>query len=174
VDTSVDEADIGKVQVGQEAEFTVDAYPDSSFRGTVQDIYNQPLIVQNVVTYDAIIRVKNPDLKLKPGMTANIRIKNAYREKVLKLPNAALRYRPEEAPGPAAAVKTGKSRVAEVWVLRKGKEVPVAATLGLSDGSFTEVADGDLRPGERVIIEKIRRDGSPSSAGGGRSPSQRF
>lgn len=174
VDTSVDEADIGKVQIGQEAEFTVDAYPDTLFRGTVQDIYNQPLIVQNVVTYDAIIRVKNPDLKLKPGMTANVQIKVGYKEKALKLPNAALRYRPEKPSGSSVppTLPKEKGKVNEVWVLKEGKEVAVPVTLGLGDASFTEVVTGDLKPGDAVITEKIRKSAS-SSQGGGRPPSMR-
>jgi len=179
VDTSVDEADIGKVQVGQEAEFTVDAYPDSPFRGKVHDIYNQPIIVQNVTTYDAIIRVKNPDLMLKPGMTANITIRVGYKENVLKLANAALRYRPENLAKEVESPKTistkgARSNEAKVWVLRKGKEVPVAVTLGLSDGNFTEVVSGDLEAGDRVIIEKGRREGTSSPSSGGRPPSLRF
>ncbi len=172
VDTSVDEADIGKGAVGQEAEFTVDAYPDTPFRGTVHDIYNQPLVVQNVVTYDAIIQVKNPDLKLKPGMTANVLIKVGNRENVLKLPNAALRYRPERGPaGPSAPAKGDKSKPNEVWVLKEGKEVAVPVTLGLSDGAFTEVVAGELKPGDAVITEKLRKSASPGSS---RPPSMRF
>jgi HlyD family secretion protein len=172
VDTSVDEADIGKIQVGQAAEFTVDAYPESPFDGTVHDIYNQPLIVQNVVTYDAIIRVKNPDLKLKPGMTANITIKVGHSNDAVKLPNAALRYSPEKAPGQEAVPKTGKGNATRVWILKNGKTVPVAVTLGLSDGSFTEVVAGDLSPGDEVVLEKIRKNGTSQSTG--RPPSMRF
>ncbi|TAK06147.1 MAG: efflux RND transporter periplasmic adaptor subunit [Candidatus Manganitrophaceae bacterium] len=173
VDTSVDEADIGKVAIGQEAEFTVDAYPDTPFRGTVQDIYNQPLVVQNVVTYDAIIRVKNPDLKLKPGMTANVLVKVGFRENVLKLPNAALRYRPEKAAsGAAASPKGEKGRPNEIWVLKEGREIAVPVTLGLSDGNFTEVVAGDLKPGDAVITEKIGK--SARGQGSGRPPSMRF
>jgi len=172
VDTSVDEADIGKVQIGQEAEFTVDAYPDTVFRGTVQDIYNQPIVVQNVVTYDAIIRVKNPELKLRPGMTANVTIRVAHKENVLKLPNAALRYRPERESGRPAPAKRG-TKPTEVWVLREGKEVAVPVTLGLSDGSFTEVLSGDLKGGDAVITEKVRKNAPPPQAGG-RAPSMRF
>ncbi|MBI3804523.1 MAG: efflux RND transporter periplasmic adaptor subunit [Nitrospirae bacterium] len=171
VDTSVDEADIGRVQIGQEAEFTVDAYPDTPFRGTVHDIYNQPLIVQNVVTYDAIIRVKNPDLKLKPGMTANVVVRVGYKEDVLKLPNAALRYRPEKASGPSVPVKGDKSKPTEVWVLKEGKEVAVPISLGLSDGASTELLSGDLKPGDLLVTEKIRKGGG--SSGGGRPPSMR-
>lgn len=172
VDTSIDEADIGRVEIGQEAEFTVDAYPETRFRGTVQDIYNQPIVVQNVVTYDAIIRVKNPDLKLRPGMTANVTIRVAHKENVLKLPNAALRYRPEEESGRSAPAKRERGRPTEVWLRRAGKEVAVPVTLGLSDGSFTEVLSGDLKPGDSVITEKIRKNTTPQ--GSGRAPSMRF
>ena len=95
VDTNVSEADIGRVAVGQEATFTVDAFPNFTFRGKVTDIRNAPLTVQNVVTYDVVILVKNPELKLRPGMTANASILVAQRESVLKIPNSALRFRPE-------------------------------------------------------------------------------
>jgi HlyD family secretion protein len=172
VDTSVDEADIGKVQLGQEAEFTVDAYPTNPFHGTVHDIYNQPLVVQNVVTYDAIIRVKNPDLKLKPGMTANITIKVGHRNNVIKLPNAALRYSPEKTSGTATPPKSGKADTATVWVLKNGKAVPVPVTLGLNDGIYTEVISGELNAGDEVIVEKIQKSGSLPS--GGRPPFMRF
>jgi len=172
VDTSVDEADIGKVRLGQEAEFTVDAYPESPFQGTVHDIYNQPLVVQNVVTYDAIIRVRNPDLKLKPGMTANITIRVGHRENIIKIPNAALRYTPDNfrrTDGPSGSDRPGGARV---WVLKNGKEVPVTVNLGLGDGSFTEAAEGSLAPGDEVIIEKLGK--SDSESGSRRPPFMRF
>ncbi len=172
VDSSVDEADIGKIRVGQEAEFTVDAYPESPFHGTVHDIYNQPLIVQNVVTYDAIIRVKNPDLKLKPGMTANITITVGHAADAVKLPNAALRYSPEKSAAQDAPAKTGKAAGTTVWILKHGKSVSVSVTLGLSDGSYTEVVTGALTPDDEVIVEKIQKSGSSPSAG--RPPSFRF
>ncbi len=173
VDTSVDEADIGKVQVNQEAEFTADAYPESPFRGTVHDIYNQPLIVQNVVTYDAIIRVKNPDLKLKPGMTANVTIKVGHKEDAIKLPNAALRYSPERAPGSDVPPKIGKKAdTTRVWILKNGKAVPVPVTLGLNDGTYTEVVTGELKPGDEMILEKIQKNGSSQRTG--RPPFMRF
>jgi HlyD family secretion protein len=171
VDSSVDEADIGKVKVGEEAEFTVDAYPDSPFRGTVHDIYNEPIIVQNVVTYDAIIRVRNPDLTLKPGMTANVTIRVGHREGVVKLPNAALRYRPSKARSSSSA-SSKPANAGEVWVLKQGKAVPVQVTLGLSDGNFTEVAAGELHPGDQVITDETSKSGaSPTS---GRPPMMRF
>jgi HlyD family secretion protein len=95
VDTNVSEADIGRVAIGQEATFTVDAFPNLTFHGKVSDIRNAPLTVQNVVTYDVVILVKNPQLKLRPGMTANASILVAHRDNVLKIPNAVLRFRPE-------------------------------------------------------------------------------
>jgi len=172
VDTSVDEADIGKVRLGQEAEFTVDSYPTSPFHGTVHDIYNQPLVVQNVVTYDAIIRVKNPDLKLKPGMTANITITVGHQDNAVKLPNAALRYSPEKTSSTANAPKSEKADTAKVWVLKNGRAVPVTVTLGLNDGIYTEVVSGELKPGDETIIEKVQKSGSSPS--GGRPPFMRF
>jgi len=172
VDSSVDEADIGQVRVGEAAEFTVDAYPNSPFHGTVHDVYNEPIIVQNVVTYDAIIRVKNPDLKLKPGMTANITITVGHKDNAIKLPNAALRYRPEKQAGTAAQSRPERADTSEVWVLKKGRAVPVRVTLGLSDGSFTEVTSGDLSPGDEVITDRIRKESQSQS--GGRPPFMRF
>ena len=93
VDTNVSEADVGRITVGQDATFTVDAYPGRIFRGKVSEIRIAPIIVQNVVTYDVVIQVDNKDLKLKPGMTANVSVMIAHREGVLKIPNAALRFR---------------------------------------------------------------------------------
>lgn len=102
VDTNVSEADIGRVAIGQEATFTVDAFPNLTFQGKVTDIRNAPVTVQNVVTYDVVILVKNPELKLRPGMTANASILVARKDSVLKIPNAALRFRPDFAKKEAA------------------------------------------------------------------------
>jgi len=96
VDTNVDEADVGRVALGQDVEFSVDAYPDRVFHGTVSQIRIAPITVQNVVTYDVVITVDNTDLKLKPGMTANVSIIVANQKGVLKIPNAALRFRPSD------------------------------------------------------------------------------
>jgi len=96
IDANVAEADVGGVEVGQEVDFTVDAFPYRTFRGKVTQIRNSPITVQNVVTYDTVIEVSNADLKLKPGMTANVSIIIARRENALKIPNAALRFRPPE------------------------------------------------------------------------------
>jgi HlyD family secretion protein len=99
VDTNFSEADIGRIETGQEATFTVDAYPEITFRGKVSEIRNAPQTIQNVVTYDVVIRVANPDLKLKPGMTANVTLLVAHRDGALRIPNAALRFRPVGASG---------------------------------------------------------------------------
>ena len=96
VDTNVAESDVGRLKVEQEASFTVDAYPGILFKGRVAQIRKAPINVQNVITYDAVIEVANPELKLFPGMTANVTILTQRRENVLKIPNAALRFRPPE------------------------------------------------------------------------------
>jgi HlyD family secretion protein len=98
IDANVSEADVGGVEVGQDVDFTVDAFPYRTFHGKVIQVRNSPTTVQNVVTYDTVIEVSNADLKLKPGMTANVAIVVARRENVLKIPNAALRFRPPESP----------------------------------------------------------------------------
>src|SRR5947209_18230664 len=97
IDTNVAEADVGVVSVIQQVEFTVDAFPNQTFQGQVIQVRNAPISVQNVVTYDTVIGVSNPDLKLKPGMTANVSILIAHRDNILEMKNAAVRYRPAEA-----------------------------------------------------------------------------
>ena len=99
VEASIDEADIGRIQVGQAVHFTVDAFPDDQFAGVVAQIRLQPITVQNVVTYTTVIAVKNPDLKLRPGMTANVSVEVARRENVLRVPSGALTFRPPDRPG---------------------------------------------------------------------------
>jgi HlyD family secretion protein len=118
VDTNVSEADIGRVVKDQDATFTVDAYPDKTFRGKVSEIRNAPTTVQNVVTYDVVIQVDNTDLRLKPGMTANVSVQIEHREGVLKIPNAALRFRPES----AKAEEVGEKKK-EVSPSEKGRAV---------------------------------------------------
>jgi HlyD family secretion protein len=149
IDTSVDEADIGKVKVGQLARFTVDAYPETQFSGVVAQVRNAPIITQNVVTYDVVITVDNKDLKLKPGMTANVNIEVMRKDNVLKIPSAALRFRPEE-----GTVPTGKSRPAgrQVFVLKEGKPVSVPVKTGAIDDSSVELVEGNLHQGDDVIV----------------------
>src|SRR6202045_2121359 len=97
IDSNVAEADVGVIAVDQNVDFTVDAFPTHTFRGKVTQVRNAPITVQNVVTYDTVIGVSNPDLKLKPGMTANVSILIAHRDNFLKIKNGALRYRPADA-----------------------------------------------------------------------------
>jgi HlyD family secretion protein len=148
VDTNVDEADVGHVRVGQPATFTVDAYPTRPFHGVVTQIRQAPINVQNVITYDVVIGVSNPDLKLFPGMTANVRILTARHDDVLRIPNAALRFRPADAPLPKRGGATQT-----VWIVGPDrKPAPVEVKLGISDGTYTEVTGGNLAVGQEVIL----------------------
>jgi HlyD family secretion protein len=174
VDTNVSEADIGRIQVGQPANFTVDAYPGITFHGQVASIRKAAINVQNVVTYNAVVTVSNPDLKLFPGMTANVNILIDKREGVLKVPNAALRFRPADERSPAAGKKgAGGKKVAPrpqagqvVWVLDAGSKKPhaVSVVTGLSDGTYTEVSGGDLKQGDRVVTAAFSKKNETSAA----------
>jgi HlyD family secretion protein len=148
VDTNIDEADIGHVRTGQDVNFTVDAYPSTHFRGVVSEIRKAPINTQNVITYDSVVTVPNPDLKLLPGMTANVRIQTGAEQNVLKVTNAALRFRPEDQPATRQSARGAQSTV---YVLRDEKPVAVPITLGLSDGSYTAVKSGELNQGDPLI-----------------------
>ncbi|HXX58756.1 MAG TPA: efflux RND transporter periplasmic adaptor subunit [Thermodesulfovibrionales bacterium] len=160
IDTSVDEADIGKVKIGEEVEFTVDAYPDITFRGRVGQVRIAPITVQNVVTYDVVITVDNPEFKLKPGMTANVSIIVAEKKDVLKVPNAALRFRPAER---TKAKQPQKGSA--VWIADNGKAKRVPVTVGISDGNFTELSGGELREGQEVIVESLAKAKAATPSG---------
>lgn len=162
IDTNVDEADIGKIKAGQDVEFTVDAYPDITFKGRVSQVRIAPIIVQNVVTYDVVIRVDNPEIKLKPGMTANVSIIVAGKNNVLKIHNAALRFRPPETGKPSVFKGTG------VWTLKNGKPGRIEVTTGISDGNYTEIVSGELKEGQEIIVESITK------AKGGRASTPTF
>lgn len=205
VDTSVAEADVGKLQPGMSATFLVDAFPNERFTGTVRQIRNAPQTVQNVVTYDAVIDVANPEQKLRPGMTANVTFVSAEHDDVLRIPAAAVRFRPPPelyaklqgaggqgaagrarrdggsggpsggawgrrereggqsagAGGPAASGTGGgglprgpdSADKRTVWAMRGGEPAPVSIRVGLSDGSFTEVVEGELHEGDTVITD---------------------
>ena len=178
VDTNVSEADVGRVRVGQPATFTVDAYPGQVFKGAVTEIREAPINVQNVITYDVVIGVSNPDLKLFPGMTANVKILVDQRPNVLKVLNAALRYHPaSETPPPAGGGKGGSKGAASqqaVWILdANNKPQRVVVTTGESDGTNTEVTSGTLKDGDRVILAEVAKattasGGSPVPTGGGK------
>jgi HlyD family secretion protein len=221
VDTSVAEADVGKLSAGMPATFSVDAFPGEKFRGKVRQIRNSPQTVQNVVTYDAVIDVDNPDLKLRPGMTANVTFVAAEKDNVLRVPNAAMRFKPAPeifvalgmpapkqardgggrasgaggppggggggmppggAPhGAGAGPGGGHARAGggrgdaatdrrQVWALRDGRPQLVPLRIGLSDGSTTEVLEGELHEGDAVIVDASTSEttgAAPSGPGGG-------
>jgi HlyD family secretion protein len=163
VDTSVDEADVGRIRVGQRAAFTVDSFPGQPFAGEVVQIRKAPQVQQNVVTYNVVVSAGNPELKLLPGMTANVRIVTDQKDGVLRVPNAALRFRPPgleaertSRPGPGLAGQgraRGPGLQGRVWVVGPdGKPTPVEIRLGITDGTSTEVLSGDLREQQQVIV----------------------
>ncbi len=142
---NVSESDIGGVAEGKAAEFTVDAFPADPFQGVVSQVRNAPVSIQNVVTYDVMIDVDNSALKLKPGMTANVSIVTATKDQVLRVPNAALRFKP---PG----VPTEKKKSA-VWTLdAAGRPRAVPIVPGAGGASFTEIKESELREGAAVIV----------------------
>jgi HlyD family secretion protein len=145
VDTNVSESDIGGVAERKPANFRVDAYPKQFFEGTVTQVRNAPISIQNVVTYDVVITVDNRDLKLKPGMTANVTIVTAKKENPLRLPNGALRFRMPGVPV--------DRKLAQVWVIDQAKQVQqTVITTGIADSLFTEIAEGTLKEGDTVIL----------------------
>lgn len=156
IDANVAEADIGTVDVGQKVDFTVDAFPRRTFYGEVIQVRNAPIIVQNVVTYDTVIGVNNAELKLKPGMTANVSIIGAQRDNALRISNAALRFRPPDVTPPPMGARADRGKPGEhqaertVYVLRGSRPTAVQIKTGISDGIFTEVLDG-LKEGDLVI-----------------------
>ena len=169
VNTSVDEADIGLVKSGQKVTFTVDAYPSEMFKGRVSQIRNAPQVVQNVVTYDVIIEVENPELKLKPGMTANVSIVVAEKRNVLSIPNAALRFRPsgeqKESSQPKGIETSAQNRVWALLADAKLKFVPVK--LGVNNIRYYELTEGDLKEGDNLVVglSGEKRPSNPGATG---------
>jgi HlyD family secretion protein len=157
VDTNVTESDIGGIKEGEHASFTVESFPDRSFDGKVLQLRQAPQTVQNVVTYDVVIGFDNKALLLKPGMTATVRITTARRDDVLRVPDQALRFTPG---GIAAAANsdlaTPDAQKSQAWVLRNGRPERIVLKLGLDDEINSEVIDGDLKLGDRVIIGEQR------------------
>jgi HlyD family secretion protein len=164
LDTNVDESDIGNIRVGQATTFTVDAYPGTTFQGQVTNVRKAPINAQNVVTYDVVIAVANPDLKLFPGMTANAKILTAKVENALKVPNAVLRLHPPAAVLTQAGLPPAQVGKQEIYVLQGGKLKTVAVAFGLSDGKFTAVTAGDLQEGEPVVVRFTTGATSPSGS----------
>ncbi len=161
VDTSVDESEIGKIKIGQPATFTVDAFPGKTFDGKVQQVRKSAQTVSNVVTYLVEVSASNPALLLLPGMTANVRIVTDVRENILKVPNAALRFRPPQsdkekkssAKGerPSGARGMSAAASANVYRLEDGELVRLPVKLGSSDGMMTEIESSSLQEGAEVV-----------------------
>lgn len=183
IEVSVDEADISRIVLGQKVTFTVDSYPEQSFKGKVVQIRSAPIIVQNVVTYIVVVNVDNSDLKLKPGMTANASVEVARRDNVLKLPPAALRFKPKtkgeepkekrqaagapagarDAGGKAGGRKSGGGQ--QVYILKENKPVAVPVKTGISNNSAIELIESSLKEGDEVIIEQIGGDTRKKASG---------
>lgn len=179
VDAAVSESDIGGMSIGKDATFTVDAYPGMQFRGKVRQVRNAPVSIQNVVTYDVVIGVENKDMRLKPGMTANVAIVVAHKEEVLKVPNAALRFTPPKADrtenasgvvvpttqidGRAGADQSEIKHLWKVGASGEPEEIPVG--VGISDGNATEIMTDRLTDIDEVIIgiEASRSGRKPDS-----------
>lgn len=157
VDTNVSESDIAGATSGAAASFTVAAFPGRVFKGKVVQVRQAPVSVQNVITYDVVIAADNPDLALKPGMTATAKIVAARRDNVLRVPAQALHYTPSiVAAGPSKPGKGAAAAESTVWVLREHKPVPVSVTTGMSDDAMVEITAGDLHSTDRVITGETR------------------
>lgn len=162
INASFSEADLGKLKTGQTASFRVDAFPNENYQGVVRQIRLNPTTQQNVVTYDVVIDVANPDLKLLPGMTAYVDIVLEERSNVLLVPNAALRFKPT-IPKDKKAVATntdtvktgrkgGRSGMAKVYTVVQGELKDIKFKTGISDGKFTEVLGSELKEGTSVVV----------------------
>jgi HlyD family secretion protein len=189
VDTSVDEADVGSVRQGDKAQLTVTAYPNVVFDGTVQQVRINPTVTQNVVTYDAVVRVHDVSGRLFPGMTAQVAIETGKRAHVLSVPISAILYRPlgAQAGGSAgggsgfgagvvqasggaptgAAVAGAPGSTVTVWVLRGARPVPVRVVIGLSDSANMEITSGALQAGDPLVVAQRRGAASRVAAAGG-------
>ncbi|MGD0941208.1 MAG: efflux RND transporter periplasmic adaptor subunit [Terracidiphilus sp.] len=172
LDTNVDESDVGNIQVGQNATFSVDAYPTTTFQGQVTAVRKAPIITTNVVTYDVVIAVSNPDLKLFPGMTANARILTAKLNDTFKVPNAVLRIHPSAAMLKQFGLSAAPAGKQQVYVLRNGKLKAVPVEFGISDGQFTAVSSSGLQAGDQIVqrfssAATATTATAPSSAPGG-------
>jgi HlyD family secretion protein len=158
VNVAVDEADVGRVQVGQKLRFSVDAFPGERFTGVVSQIRKAAQTVSNVVTYSVMATVANPEQKLLPGMTANARIVTEERADALKVPNEALRFRPVNPDGTPVKLEVrgreeGPGTPGRVWTLGPdGKPAPLNVRLGVSDGKATEILKGDVTEGQEIIL----------------------
>jgi HlyD family secretion protein len=197
IEVSVDEADISRIQLHQNASFTVDSYPELTFRGKVIQIRSAPVITQNVVTYVVVVSVDNSDLKLKPGMTANVSVEVAKKDDVLKLSPAALRFKPktkgddvkDKGKGDRSGVSTqrpagsggsngggkagpgkNRERSQKVYLLKQGKPVAASVKTGIANNSSIELIESDLKEGDEVIIEQVGGEAKKRASGSPMGP----
>lgn len=172
------EADIGSIRIGQAVHFTVDAFPGRHFQGEVMQVRLNPTTQQNVVTYDVVINVDNPEQILLPGMTAYVNIAVAERNNALLVPNAALRYKPSDGairkpasghPGGIAkgsAVPKQDVFSGKVYALKQGELVPINVSLGITDSRNTEIIGGDLKAGDQLVVGEVQTANGPPAGTG--------
>lgn len=171
----VDEADIGQVADGQRVEFSVDAYPDDTFEGTVEQVRLEATTESSVVTYEVVITAHNPDLKLKPGLTANVTIFTLEKENALAIPTKALRFIPDaEQLSPLgisfqADAETTMPGKRQVWIKSGNELQPRWVTTGAASGDKTEIVEG-LSDGEVIAVDMVLQGGKPAAPQGERSP----
>jgi HlyD family secretion protein len=163
VDCNVSESDIGGVREREVATFKVDAFPDRELTGTVSQVRQAPITVQNVVTYDVVVNVPNPELLLKPGMTANVSIVTSRRDNVLRVPVQALRFIPHDLASRQASRNSEAGPAnpephrGKIWIRHGPVLKPVEVTTGLNDDNYVEIVSGDLRPGQKVVIDEAQQ-----------------
>ena len=168
IDSNFAEADIGRIKVGQNVNFAVDAFPNMAFSGIVKQVRLNATTVSNVVTYDVVVKVENPDEILIPGMTAYVNVIIAEKKNVLLLPNAALRYKPtmpqgKDKPSELKPKKEKKeSNSAIVYILENGLPKPIKVGTGVSDNRFTEIITESLKAGEKIIVEEVKSNANGS------------
>ncbi len=184
IEVSVDEADISRIQLHQQVTFTVDSYPEQNFHGQVVQIRSAPIITQNVVTYVVVVNVDNSDLKLKPGMTANVSIEIAKKDDVLKLPPAALRFKPktkadeskarsggerngsgmQRPASPGGGRKAGVGQ--QVYILKDNKPTAVPVKTGIANNSSIELLESTLKEGDEVVVEQSGGENNKKKSAG--------
>lgn len=168
IEVNVSEADIGKIKEGQEVDYTLDGYQDQVFKGRVSQVRISPTTVSNVVTYTVVVRVDNDDLKLKPGMTANVSIITQKKENVLCVPSIALKYTP-----------TTKGEIKRydtqgIWILRGSKAVREAVEIGASDDTYTEITSGNIQEGDKIIVSSDGKSSKQDSKNNKKPPMRMF
>ena len=171
---NVDEADIGDVKEGERVSFTVDAYPDDTFEGTVKQVRQEATTTNNVVTYEVVISAPNADLKLKPGLTANVTIYTAERKGVLSVPSKALRFTPQkETVGKMKIVDQTGNAKNKVWSIEGNSIVAHKVNIGMTDGTNTQILNG-ISAGVKVVtglnVTGGEQDDAQADAGGEKSP----